>query len=75
MTNPVFCSECRHFSSAADHDDTDSCRIKDPDSASWKRANEHNFYPYKQNKNNDCKHWAHRRSFSEWIHDLVTGND
>ena len=68
----VYCDECRHFSSAYDHGDRDTCKIADPDSGSWKRRIEYNFDPANQNANNDCGLWQHRRGIIERFNDLIT---
>ena len=64
---PRYCSECRHFWPG----DYDDCRIIDGTKSDWHSKNRFYFKPEKQNANNQCQHWEHKRTFIEWLNDLI----
>lgn len=64
----VYCGECRHYSSG---DYGHYCDVIDITGADWFGKTQKLFNPEKQNANNQCQYWEHKRGLLEWIHDLI----
>jgi hypothetical protein len=64
----VFCNNCRNFING---DYGNYCDAVDEEGYDWYSETRKCFTPSEQNKNNDCKHWLHKRSLIEWLCDLT----